>query len=110
MEVPEFLLRPPLIDGASDILDGFWELSTERNFFPIPNGGVVIGPIPHSAISAWINRFEDRPTEDADLVLKCIRALDQVFVSFHNKTGKKGKGKTAVSETPMNPGLFDSLF
>lgn len=72
--VPDCLLEPKMLPGASEWLAAFFDLSTERSF------GFSVGPIPSRAIRAW----PVDPSE-ADLFYRCVRAMDRVYLDHASK-------------------------
>ena len=101
--IPDYLLSPERLPGTQDVIDAFWELSTERAF---AMGGV--GPIPYSKIVDHLDRggYE---SQDAVTFRRCIRAMDKAFMDHVNRKDDDPKSKR-VSDRPMDPTLFDKMF
>lgn len=62
------------------------------------------GPIPHSAITEWIdvNDLHDEAIE----FLACVRAMDRVFLDYQDTDPKD---RRVVSSEPLTPALFKAM-
>ena len=64
------LYPPVLIPGASDYLEAFWELNTDR---PV---GATVGAIPFTAIDCYARRHGYADPDEFGLFLRLVRAMD----------------------------------
>lgn len=101
--IPDYLFRPELLPGTQDVLNAFWELSTERGF--AANG---VGPIPYSKIVDYLNQG-NYESQDGVTFRHCLRAMDKVFMDHVNSQDDDRKSKR-VSDRPMDASLFDKMF
>lgn len=74
LPLPDHLFLPDLLPGAQDILQAFWDLSTDRQV------GLGTGPIPFSAIDAYAHRHGVEDPDEFQLWYRLIRKCDKVFL------------------------------
>jgi hypothetical protein len=92
---------PDLLPGLDDILDAFWELSTDRQI------GMAVGPLPSESIDRWLEKQGYGPDEQDELRFY-FREMDDAFRG-------QGKPPTQVTVAPqaeqkLSFKLFDALW
>lgn len=98
VDIPEELWPPELLPGASEWLERFWELSTDRQL------GMSVGPIPAASID---RATADMVDTEAYQFRVCMRAMDSAFLA-HNAAVSGGKKRVPTKK--MEPEEFDKIF
>lgn len=111
-EFPDDIVFPPnLLPGMEELLEAFWELSTDRQL------GLAVGPIPFSSIVLWLDRH-GYDHDAGDELRACFREMDAAYLAARSGKPAPVPPDKAGAAAPMPKGkgrklsmkLFDALW